>query len=162
MVSNGLIYSSVESLSSEAQANVEGYLLRCRKSNLCNADFQEWVDPMAVVNVRDREKFGVVSTTVFPAVTRESIYYDLKSQKALTVTAHWLAQGFPHPDVECLGSLRDDFPFNSDLVSQNSPSSSTSPVLSESQQRHLTGNAMHPSQFGSWFLFNVAFSHKHL
>ena len=136
-------------------AMLEGHRNKARDSGLCNAFFEDWVCDTAIVNLKQTSHFAPKANFLYmPTLLRGSLLYDLVRKRTVLLAEHWLMQGFPHPDIEALPQyMRGEFPFTA-LVT-TSTSTGSQPALSTGAQRSLTGNAMHVSQVGLWFLYNI-------
>ena len=105
---------------------------------------------VAIVNLANEPEYGNICTgPCLPTLTRGSAFFDLVSNRSLTLSEAWTALGFPHPDAE-IGDTRRFFPFDRDFLSR----------LSSNEVRSCLGNAMHVMQIGAWFLFNVGYAAK--
>jgi hypothetical protein len=136
---------------------LEGFQLLAERKGFQDPESQEWNVPMAVVNVTQTETHSkTVSTKVMPTLLRRSRLVDIVKGRVIPAAEHWLIMGFPHPQLDGSTDHMAHFFPCPELVGDEHDQSH----LSGSDQRALCGNAMHWSQVGVWFLFNLACTSK--
>ena len=133
---------------------LDNYLDHAKDIKLCSmrGGHRKWHLECAVINIRqNREYTRHIATNVMPALLRQSVLYDLVTDRPLIVAEYWIVHGWAHPGCESIAAeLRREFPFPS-LVSEG-PSE-----LKAASQRCLLGNGMHWCQIGLWVLYSASF-----
>ena len=141
-----------DALTTGSRARLESWHCWANKAADLKDENGVWQHELALADVTQNPRFkNRVDVNYMPCLLTHTVLWDLVQDSMVPVMVHWLAQGFPHPSAL---SLRPDiarsFPFDPSLIEHGSES-----ALSLSAQRVLTGNAMHGSCIGSWFLFNM-------
>ena len=131
---------------------VEDALLMAQEQGFCGEDLDHFQTPMFLYDASQRPQWWKrFNTSSFPAVLRKTLLYNAIDKELAPVASHWLAQGFPHPVVTSISEdIMAAFPFSADLLNPLHEDG-----LSVADQRTLTGNAMHRSAIGCWFIYNL-------
>jgi hypothetical protein len=139
-------------LSAACEARVEGYLLLASKKGLfvpTPLPGNPWLRSCVLVDAEQYAGYGGLFDVTAPTLLQRSRLYDIVQQRPVAPPQHWLMQGFPYP-CEASGDFAQRFfPFLQ-LIGDGPD------VLTEAEQRQLTGNGMHVAQIGAWFLYNLA------
>jgi hypothetical protein len=139
-------------LTAACEARIEGYLLLASKKGLLvptPPPGKPWLRTCVLVDAEQDAGYGGLFDVSAPTLLKRSRLYDIVQQRLAAPAQHWLMQGFPYPCDASGDFSQRFFPFLQLVV--DSPD-----VLTEAEQRQLTGNGMHVAQIGSWFLYNLA------
>ena len=141
----------VASLASGDASRLDSWRLEAVRKGLQKADLT-WSVPMAIACIsQDDEYYGGIATRVLPPQLPRSLFYDMVSERLLTVQEQWLAQHYAHPDTPGIEELALEFPFDADLVTMMSET-----ALPLREQQELIGNSMHGVQISMWVLHCLA------
>ena len=93
----------------------------------------------------------VAAVRYTPTLLRQTMLYDIRENKMVTVMSHWLMQGFPHPLSPALSAERKTwFPYPLDVLN-------TIPLP---KQKVLTGNSMHWVAVSTWLMYILAITRR--
>ena len=91
-----------------------------------------------------------------PTLLKNTTLYDHVTERHVWPLTHWLVQGFPVGlSKEVTKEQASALPFSSDLIDV-----SNKKCLTARQQKKLTGNSMHWSACGAWYIYCMACTNK--
>ncbi len=105
--------------------------------------------PVALAKICQRAEYqNTLFTDAAPSLLTGTRLWDLIGDRALGPSAHWLIQGFAHPEIPEVADVACFFPCRPSLVNIGTG-------LSGAAQMTLVGNSMHVAAVGSWTLHTL-------